>query len=143
MLNQLNPRDRMELDSKHLMWLLMDFDINRYLMSNADGRQDGAEKAECHFRLCKTFLAGYFKCEIDSAMSLHYTRFDMLHSATQELTDNLPDEIGFPLKGRPDYDKLAPLFFDKFLDIAYKSLEGSMKFESWSIDELLNNKPNT
>ena len=94
-----------------------DFAINRYLMSNADGRESGAEKAQRHHELCE-FYVDVFRGEDDEDQNWYWAA----HTATQQLTDNLDTEIGFPLKGAPDYDKLAPLFFERFHALASAAL---------------------
>lgn len=112
----------------------MNFDINRYLMSNADGRWDGAEKATRHNNLCNTFLAVWFEVPnrmeksflfIEDGLEIH----EKVHMDTRELTNNLDTAIGFPLKGRPDYDALAPLFFEKFIELAIKAVVDYKKGE--------------
>jgi hypothetical protein len=87
-------------------------------MCNADGRQDGAEKADRHDKLCRTFLAYHHKCNPDLSRRKHNDDWWKVHNKTQELTSFMDEKIGFPLKGRPDYDKLAPLFFDMFIELA-------------------------
>jgi hypothetical protein len=111
------------MDPKHLMWLLMKREIMRYLNACADEYENGAVKAEVHFGLSSIFVAGYCMCEIERAANFYYTRWSLVHDKTQELTDYLDEEIGFPRKGDPDYEELAPKFFDKFYDIAKKALD--------------------
>jgi hypothetical protein len=100
------------------------FMIGRYLMSNADGRWDGAEKAQRHIELCEFYLNCFGIDKIDE-----YEAFEAVHDATQELTDNLDTMIGFPLKGRPNYDELEPKFFDIFHKIAIQTLFDYLKDE--------------
>ncbi|MEW5833014.1 MAG: hypothetical protein AB1763_09285 [Campylobacterota bacterium] len=94
-----------------------EFWVHRYLMSNAEGRWDGSEKAEKHIALCEFYLSCFGIDKVEE-----YEIFEAVHDATQELTDSLDEQIGFPLKGRPDYDTLAPKFFDIFHEIAIKTL---------------------
>ena len=98
------------------------FPIMRYLMSNADGREDGAKKAARHIELCSFYVAVFHGVEPDLVIGDYPDDFDAVHEATQELTSYLDERIGFPLKGRPDYDLLAPLFFEQFYAIAMKTL---------------------
>ena len=98
--------------------MLMQFSIHRCLMSNAHGRWNGAEKSQRHIELCSIYLAVLHGTDQESAMTDHEIQFRAVHEKTQELTDALDEEIGFPLESRPDYDKLAPLFFDKFIELA-------------------------
>jgi len=100
-----------------------DFAVNRYLMSCADGRQDGAEKALRHRELCSFYVAisrGYSDPEV--AAREREDDYMAVHSETQKLTDYMDEVIGFPLKGRPDYSVLAPAFFKKFHALALGAL---------------------
>lgn len=108
---------------RHACWHANSLVIHRYLMSCAEGRWDGAEKAQRHAELC-TFYVAAVRGVADSAhvRRHHEGDYQFVHGATQALTDNLDTEIGFPLTGRPDYDKLAPLFFERFHDLAIRAL---------------------
>lgn len=104
--------------------------IARYLMSNADGRWDGAEKAVRHRELCSFYLAAkYGISDPEFALQTHIEEYQLLHEYTQELTDNLDVEIGFPVKGRPDYDRLESLFFERFHALAIEFLSTSSNGE--------------
>lgn len=106
--------------NRHLLWMLMDHSIYRYLLSNAHGRLNGYEKAEKHIELSAIFIASKLLCSIEEAK--HDDRWILIHDATQELTDNLDREIGFPIHESPDnYDELARKFFDRFLKLAEKA----------------------
>lgn len=102
--------------------------IHRYLMSNADGRWDGAEKALRHEELCTYYVGLHLGI---TALDLVRGRcaevgeclYQAVHTATQELTGYLDEKIGFPLSGRPDYDNLAPLFFEQFDELALKAIK--------------------
>ena len=97
--------------------------VARYLMSNAEGRWDGAEKALRHIQLCQFYVCvftGYN--DPDTVRRKYEVEYQAVHSKTQELTDYLDTEIGFPIKGRPDYDTLEPLFFEKFHKLAVEAL---------------------
>lgn len=109
---------------KQACWLHLRFTIYRYLMTNAEGRWDGAEKALRHIELC-TFYVGVVHGvrDTDEVRREHEDDFQFVHTATQALTDNLDTEIGFPLTGRPDYDALAPKFFECFHELAMKVLQ--------------------
>lgn len=113
----------MEKLFKQACWLHLSFCINRYLMSNAEGRYDGAEKAMCHIDLCTFYVAAFHGINhVDTVRREREDEFQAVHEATQELTGYLDEKIGFPLKGRPDYDTLAPLFFETFHKIAMETL---------------------
>ena len=100
-----------------------DFTVQRYLMSCADGREDGAEKALRHRELCAFYVAvvhGY--ADPDTDCREHEDAYATAHTATQQLTDHMDEVIGFPLRGRPDYATLAPAFFKKFHALAMQAL---------------------
>lgn len=107
----------------HLLWLALEHPISRYLMSNAEGRWNGAEKAHCHEELCRYYVAAYRGTSTDRARrdGLNDT-YNAVHRATQALTDHMDEVIGFPLEGRPDYDTLAPKFFAEFHRLAVGAL---------------------
>lgn len=103
--------------NRHLLWMLMEFSIGRYLLSNTHGRLNGFEKAERHIELCAIFIAAKTFSNIDSAKS--HEDLMLIHDATQKLTGNLDKEIGFPIDEQPeDYDELARNFFNKFINLA-------------------------
>lgn len=119
---------KVEYSEINLLWLLCEFNVNRYLMANAKGRRDGAEKAEVHMSLSRKFVAWWFGIEVDQASYVSCAGSERLawvvvHDGTQKLTDKLDEVIGFPLDSRPDYDDLAPKFFMKFYELAIKELE--------------------
>ena len=91
--------------------------IMRYLMSNAHGRWDGYEKAMRHHELCEFYAAVFNKPD----------SYEVIHVATQALTDNLDTAIGFPLDSRPYYDVLAPLFFERFHSLAVDAARAATK----------------
>ena len=98
------------------------FAVMRYLMANAEGRLNGFEKAEKHRELCSFYVAVTHECDPVEAMSKHPGAYQAVHRETQKLTDYLDEAIGFPLHGRPDYDALAPLFFERFHALALAAL---------------------
>lgn len=102
----------------------LDFAINRYLMANADGRADGAEKAQRHMEICSFYLATFKGEDVERVCARFSTEYRALHDYTQQLTDYLDEQIGFPLKGMPDYDALVPLFFERFHALAMDFLTG-------------------
>ncbi len=107
---------------RHALWLLTEDTIHQYLMSNAKGRWDGAQKAQAHITLCCFFIAVERRCRVEDVRVQHEATYQAVHRATQMLTDNLDEEIGFPLEEAPDYDRLAPLFFDRFEVLATQAL---------------------
>lgn len=112
----------LEQQFKHAMWLHLSFAINRYLMSNAEGRLNGAEKATRHLEMSAFYVAVVKGVEEQVASMRFHAECTAVHDHTQALTDYLDEEIGFPLTGRPDYDTLAPLFFEKFHALALQAL---------------------
>lgn len=101
----------------------MEWTIGRYLMSHAEGRCDGFEKAQQHIAMCQFYVAAFRGWnDPDTVRRLYSDDFDALHDASQDLTDRLDETIGFPLKGMPDYAKLEPLFFERFHSIAMATL---------------------
>lgn len=100
------------------------FFVGRYLMSNAAGRQNGAEKAQVHRELCQFYVAAVHGISDPELVHREHDEiYQAVHSATQALTDYLDEVIGFPLESDPDYDKLVPLFFERFHQLAMTSLE--------------------
>lgn len=113
---------------KQACWLHLNFAVHRYLMSNADGRASGAEKAQRHEEMSAFYVAVFKGVEVEQVRR-HYAReYKDVHDKTQELTDNLDIEIGFPLRGTPDYDDLAPKFFERFHALALQAM--SVKAET-------------
>ena len=91
-------------------------------MANTEGRLDGAEKAHRHLELCKTFIQAYFCCPEHEARRCYLDEYNEVHDHTQYLTDFMDEEIGFDTN-KPNYDKMAPLFFNRFIELAKQSLE--------------------
>lgn len=110
---------------KQACWLHLSRIITRYLMSNTPGRMDGVEKALRHMELCTFYVAAARGiADLDMVRRTNEDDFQAVHTITQALTDNLDEEIGFPLTGRPDYNALAPLFFERFHELAMRALTG-------------------
>lgn len=107
---------------KNACRLHTNFTIGRYLMSNAHGRWDGAEKAQRHIELCQFYVAAFRGLNDAEKVELDGKDFKAVHSATQQLTDRLDEAIGFPLDKTPDYAKLEPLFFEQFHSLATQAL---------------------
>lgn len=110
---------------KHALWLASSFTVHRYLMSNAEGRWSGAEKVTCHDELCCLYVAVFRGAEVDRVRVDFEADWVAVHDATQELTDHMDVVIGFPLKGVPDYEALAPKFFAYFHRLAAHALRAS------------------
>lgn len=110
---------------KHACWLFTQHTIVRYLLANTDGRLNGFEKAQRHMELCSFYVAVVRGVEIDLARRRFEDDYQRVHDVTQQLTSYLDTEIGFPLKGCPDYDRLSTAFFDRFHALAMEALNVS------------------
>lgn len=103
------------------------FAIIRYLMANTHGRWSGAEKAQRHRELCSYYVSTFLDYDIDDIEFGPGTFYDRVHSATQDLTDRLDSEIGFPLNmPQPDYDHYARKFHERFYELASTRLTDSI-----------------
>ncbi len=97
--------------------------IARYLLVHQEGRWDGVEKAIRHRELCQFYVAVH-RGQLDpEAIQETDALYREVHEVTQSLTDHLDEAIGFPLVGRPDYDRLIPLFFERFHALALEAME--------------------
>lgn len=111
-----------ERRAKQALRVATDFACHRYLISNSHGRWDGFEKAQSHRELCETFVATFRNVKPDQVSRLWQDDYDAVHEATQKLTGYLDREIGFPLEEAPDFDDMIPKFFNRFYEIAVKTL---------------------
>ena len=105
----------------YFLWTAMEFMVHRYLICNSGGRLDGVEKSSTHTVLVQIYVGAALMQPPESILTID-DKFAIVHKATQTLTDYMDTEIGFPLKGRPNYDKLAPRFFRRFLELASAAL---------------------
>jgi hypothetical protein len=114
---ELTPEERVD----HVLFMLMERDIIQYLRANAKGSENSCMKADHHLMLSYIYVASKVGIvDPDLAPRVHNTTHSMMyskiHDATQELTDFLDEEIGFPLEDpRPNYYHFAPLFFKEFM----------------------------
>ncbi len=107
---------------RHLMWLMVQDDIHQYLRACTAGRLSGARKAQVHIELVDNYIAWWFQCEKHQAKQCE-EKLWAVHDATRVFTDHMDEAIGFPpYDEHPDYDDLAPLFFQEFHKIAVKVL---------------------
>jgi hypothetical protein len=120
------PVSRHEVMLEQACRVHTNFAVNRYLMSCADGREDGAEKALRHQELCTFYVAVVYGCTQNEARLEHEDAYTAVHTETQRLTDYMDEVIGFPLQGRPDYDSLAPEFFKRFHTLAMQALTANV-----------------
>lgn len=98
------------------------FTIGRYLMCNAQGRWNGVEKAQRHIQLCQFYVAAVRGFDDAEKVEIDSEDFKAVRKATQKLTDRMDEVIGFPLESTPDYDKLEPIFFEHFHNLAMQAL---------------------
>lgn len=96
--------------------------MHRYLMACAHGRWDGFEKATRHKELCSFYVAVVRGGDPDTIRRTHESDYQNVHTTTQQLTDNMDTQIGFPLDSKPDYDVLVPRFFARFHQLALFAL---------------------
>lgn len=98
-----------------------------YLESNACGRWDGSRKADTHRSLCELFVSERLEVSPQKASALYVgsplnfeksSLIALVRSSTTILTDNLDTEIGFPLDVAPNYNRLTPVFVDRFISLA-------------------------
>lgn len=109
---------------KQACWLHLNHAIHRYLISNADGRENPGEKAEQHLVMSYFYVAMHKGLEIEDVRLDHHDANMAVHDHTQSLNSYLDEQIGFPLRGWPDYDDLAPKFFERFHALAMEALAG-------------------
>ena len=107
---------------KQACWLYTQDGISRYLLCNAEGRWDGAEKAQRHAELCDFYVAVVRGVELSQVPGHWGADAAAVRAKTRELTDRLDEAIGFPLQGTPDYECLAPRFFEQFHALALAAL---------------------
>ena len=116
---------------RRALWLLMEKDIRLYLMANTEGRYDNINKATLHATMCENWckvVLGIDKYpSSDESFASHGEAniqvLRRIHDETRMVTSYLDTEIGFPIYDRnPDYDALAPLFFEKFLDVCESAM---------------------
>jgi len=109
---------------KRAMRNAVSFDIIRYLIVNSPGRGDGFEKAERHREICRYFVSVLCDIDIEKVNTLT-PEYKAVHTGTQKLTGYLDIEIGLPMDPEVDldYDTLEPKFFDRFYELAVKSVK--------------------
>ena len=88
--------------------------IYRYLLSHEYERWNGVEKAHRHREMIQFYLAMQAGVSDPEEIDVTDAGYKRLHDATRVVTDLLDEVIGFPLMGKPDYDRLVPLFFEAF-----------------------------
>ncbi len=99
--------------------------VHRYLLSCSEKHGNGVLKATVHAELCAFYVAVFRDMDdLDAVRRHHESDYQAVRTATaNDLTDCLEDKIGFPIRGRPDYHSLAPVFFDRFHEIAVATMQ--------------------
>ena len=108
-----------------------------YLQSNACGMWDGGLKASTHRNLCELFISERLHVDPRKAATIFVgteSLGSLVRLATLSLTDNLDEEIGFPLETAPNYNRLTPIFVAKFINLASEWFDEQVGLMS---DELL------
>lgn len=105
----------------YFLWQKMEFNIVKYLTACSSEHLNGAAKTENHIVLVQTYVGAALLKPPGSVLIID-PEFEIVHDATQELTDQMDVVIEFPLEGQPDYATLAPRFFHKFLEFASAAL---------------------
>lgn len=88
------------LREKHLLWMILEFPITRYIMSNEVGRIDGAERADQHIYISKIishFLSGKGGCYTIRGINDEYPPgWKEIHDRIAiNITDKMDETIGF------------------------------------------------
>lgn len=105
-----------------MLHYLLDFHCIRYMMCNAKGREDGAEKADVHLRI-STALCNFILCEGTPRDEDTYNVNECVHPVhdylADILTDRMDEVIGFPWQRSlhaEEFDEYAKKFFNVILD---------------------------
>jgi hypothetical protein len=117
--------DEYEKLFKRACEIYCDYTISRYLIVNTSGQENGIEKASRHQELCEFYADVFGWMNNDSFTDTE--AIETLHDTSQSLTSYLDAQIGFPLTGRPDYDKFRKLFFERFHELAMSVYESANK----------------
>ena len=99
---------------KVLLYMMLEFDIHRYLLANTFGRLCGSEKAEYHIKISSVIFSYVFAEQYNERR--HWQPMMRIHNFLAEiLTDRLDEEIGFPTdktSSEIDYDEFGKRFFN-------------------------------
>lgn len=115
---------KMQLTKREIWMLhyLLDFHCIRYMMCNAKGREDGAEKADVHLAI-STALCNFILCEGTPRNEDTYNVNECVHAVhdylADILTDNMDQVIGYPVFQQmyaDDFELYAGKFFDVILN---------------------------
>jgi len=104
-----------------MLHYLLDFHCVRYMMCNAKGRADGAEKADVHIRI-STALCNFLLCEgtprHEDTYNVNECTMKVHDYLADILTDRMDIVIGYPIDRQiygEEFQELADKFFDVIL----------------------------
>ena len=109
---------------KHLLWIILNFDIHRYILANSFERNDGAEKADRHIKISK-MICHYIMSDgglytIRNIEDEYPVGWQDIHDYLADiLTDRLDETIGMVLSRRMTHDEqddCVRKFFDVIID---------------------------
>lgn len=116
-----------ESSVRQLLWMVLNFHIHRYLMSNQCNRLDGAEKANEHIYISKV-LCHFLNADggiwtIRGISDEFPTGWREVHDwLAHNLTDRLDEVIGFPIFEVPTHEQ-SRVCARKFFDFIWEHLE--------------------
>lgn len=103
---------------KLLLYMLLEFDIHRYLLTNTYKRHDTLEKADLHREISSIIFSFLFKKQYNEIKD--WKTMMRIHNFLAEiLTNRLDEVIGFPidkLSCEIDYDDYGKRFFNVIID---------------------------
>ena len=101
---------------KFMLFQALEWEINRYLMSNTYGREDGNERAERHMNISAIILSFI---TLKKYHEIHdFPKMKVIHDYLAEiLTDRMDEIIDFPIDRRIyDYDEYTLKFFNVIIE---------------------------
>lgn len=103
---------------KVLLYILLEFDIHRYLLSNTYNRHDPIEKAERHMQISSVIFSYIFAREYNELKDWEIMM--QIHDCLAEiLTNRLDEVIGFPIDKESceiDYHEFGKRFFNVIVE---------------------------
>ena len=103
---------------KILLYILLEFDIHRYLLANTYKRHDPSEKAEKHMKISSVLFSYIFAREYNELKNWQIMM--KIHDCLAEiLTNRLDEVIGFPIDKESceiDYHEFGKRFFNVIIE---------------------------
>ena len=103
---------------KVLLYILLEFDIHRYLLANTHKRQDPVEKADRHMEISGIIFSYIFAREYNELKDWQVMM--QIHNYLAEiLTNRLDEVIGFPIDKESceiDYHEFGKRFFNVIVE---------------------------